>query len=109
MNLHNPLFAVAAVGVMQLVALMFVFGWYAIRDRYGHDCDHGDHKLGIAGVQTPVDLGAAFTAKRTTIILYRCRACQSYVETVTVDGAWTLDVLTRDDQADDTAPVEVVA
>lgn len=107
MSLGNPAVAVAIVGVMQLIALVFVFGWYAIRDRYGHDCDHGDHKLGIAGVQTPVDLGAAFTSKRTTIILYRCRVCSTHVETVTVDGAWTLDALTGG--AGDTAPVEAVA
>jgi hypothetical protein len=74
---------------MQMVGLGFVFGWYAIRDRYGHDCDHGDHTLIALAAQSPMSLGSPLTGARSTIILYRCRYC-IYVESATIDGAWPI-------------------
>ena len=88
--MNDPATAVAFVGVMQVLAMGCVMLVYRLRDKYAAD-DAGpcDHELAAIGVQSPVSLGAAFTAARTTVILYRCRYC-AHVESVTVDGAWTL-------------------
>lgn len=90
MRNYDPLIAVAVVAVMQLIALAFVFGWYHVRDRYAHDCDHGDHSLVPIGAQSQSDLGAPITGKRLTVVLYRCRYC-THVESVTLVGSWSID------------------
>lgn len=85
MRIEDPLVAVAVVGIMQLIAIGFVFAWQKIRDRYDdHDCS-----LVPIGAQSTSDLGAPITGKRLTTILYRCRYC-THVESVTLVGAWTL-------------------
>lgn len=86
MRIEDPIIAVAIVGIMQMIAIGFVFAWQKIRDRYDdHECS-----LVPIGAQSTSDLGAPITGKRLTTILYRCRYC-THVESVTLVGSWSLD------------------
>ncbi len=88
MSFRNPLAAVVIVGVMQLLALVIMFAWYAIRDRYTSDCDHGAHHVIVIDAQVTPNPAAPLFGRRTAI-LYRCKWCP-HVETKTIEGVWTL-------------------